>query len=878
MIGRTALLSFLLGLVVPHSANAIFRSDRRFSQLFLNCNQHTSELNNQQYQSRIHQARVVAPRQLKWYLCRLKGGAIPSTMSGSGGSTNTAHDDNDDANTLSSHINTTKVQNNTHSMKAAKESDFTYTGNTRTTSGKRRDSRYISSLQETTHKAKQVFLDKISIVSAVLLKSEHAMFDNATKNSSNMLQIDDDSLDGNENDDEVTLQSDLMLPGRKIAIVTTASIPWFTGTAVNPLLRAAYLHRLTAKINYEDQLEKMKDNGSEHNSTTYSNDTTFNAEHVEVGSAVTLVIPWLELEEDRLELYGEKYNFTTPQEQEDYIRKWLREEADMIPEADPDTGIKIIFYNARYHNGLKSIFAMGDIMSAIPDSDADVCILEEPEHLNWFRAPGDGWTKKFRFVIGIIHTNYVDYASAHYTGLWSAPAIRVISSAMVRAYCHVVIKLSDTLQNFAEEKERISNIHGVRLDFLNEGTKRAERTALSRTVNSKNGTEADNKFKSPSDVEICSDGPIDSGSNSSDTQVYYIGKLLWAKGLDKMLDLQSYYKTCTGEYFAIDIYGNGPEEKEIKKGFHGRNSNTAVSNKDLNTSKEGNETVVQRSPSRNTNDMTTGSFSTQMAKISRHIEATKQTIKSTTESMSIDLQIPKTRYELRREPIPSSFPGRVDHATLGSYKIFVNPSESEVLCTTTAEALAMGKFVIIPVHPSNTFFMQFDNCLPYRNKLEFAANLHWALSRDPEPLKPEQKRLLTWEAATERLIDASAVTRREAKDRHRLGTSKLDERIARFHYEVGKGARGDKLRRVLGGGPIADQVAYEMMKQASMSPSNSLSASSQQELRDGDTHGNSLSFKFDGSLLAEAIRTTLSNAVPSAMASLYRADSSPSPG
>jgi hypothetical protein len=46
-----------------------------------------------------------------------------------------------------------------------------------------------------------------------------------------------------------------------------------------------------------------------------------------------------------------------------------------------------------------------------------------------------------------------------------------------------------------------------------------------------------------------------------------------------------------------------------------------------------------------------------------------------------------------------------------------------------------------------------------------------------------------------------------------LGTKKLDERIAAFHYELGKGTKGDTLRKFLGGGPISNQFRYELAKQ-----------------------------------------------------------------
>jgi hypothetical protein len=150
---------------------------------------------------------------------------------------------------------------------------------------------------------------------------------------------------------------------------------------------------------------------------------------------------------------------------------------------------------------------------------------------------------------------------------------------------------------------------------------------------------------------------------------------------------------------------------------------------------------------------------------------------------------PASRYEWRRTPIPAKFPGVVDHATLKntSQYIFLNPSTSEVLCTTTAEALAMNKFVIIPKHPSNDFFIQFTNCLSYTTLEGCADQVSYALSNIPTVLTEEERHKFTWEAATERLIESSCITIKEARARRtENGMDKTDARIAYWLSESGE--------------------------------------------------------------------------------------------
>jgi digalactosyldiacylglycerol synthase len=87
-----------------------------------------------------------------------------------------------------------------------------------------------------------------------------------------------------------------------------------------------------------------------------------------------------------------------------------------------------------------------------------------------------------------------------------------------------------------------------------------------------------------------------------------------------------------------------------------------------------------------------------------------------------------------RKALPVQFRGGRDHldASMHDYQVFVNPSRSDVVATTTAEALAMGKWVVVADLPCNAFFRTFRNCLTYRCAAFFGVGcMRCCLSEEP---------------------------------------------------------------------------------------------------------------------------------------------------
>ena len=85
----------------------------------------------------------------------------------------------------------------------------------------------------------------------------------------------------------------------------------------------------------------------------------------------------------------------------------------------------------------RSILPVGDITEMIPEGEADVAVLEEPEHLTWYHH-GRRWKTKFRKVIGIVHTNYLEYVKREKNGYIQAFLLKYINNWVIDIYCHKV--------------------------------------------------------------------------------------------------------------------------------------------------------------------------------------------------------------------------------------------------------------------------------------------------------------------------------------------------------------------------------------------------------------------------------------------------------
>ena len=199
-----------------------------------------------------------------------------------------------------------------------------------------------------------------------------------------------------------------------ICIFTTAALPWKTGTAVNPTLRAAYL--------------------SKH------------------GFDVCLVLPWLN-KEDQMNLYGRVFASKTAQGQ--FVAQWMREHTGIAR-------VEIRWYSAVFVSNIGCILPQSkvDLVRIVPYRD--IAILEEPEHLNWLHN-GSSWRHRFKQVIGVIHTNYKQYTTER-DGPLSGTIIQGFSKLVTKAYTHKIIHLSPaTTSSFGDV---VCAVHGVRSSFF----------------------------------------------------------------------------------------------------------------------------------------------------------------------------------------------------------------------------------------------------------------------------------------------------------------------------------------------------------------------------------------------------------------------------
>ena len=352
--------------------------------------------------------------------------------------------------------------------------------------------------------------------------------------------------------------------------------------------------------------------------------------------------------------------------------------------------------SGKYSPALGSIIPTQDIQPLVPKCSACI-VLEEPEHLTWYHS-GRRWIRAFdRYVpvVGVMHTNYVDYAR-RMAGEAASITLKRLNKFLCRQHTHTCIKLSGAVQRLP--REQICFVHGVADGFLNVGRQGA-----------------DIRFSKGA---------------------YFLGKALWAKGFEELLDRMQEHVTCCGERAGGENDGETAGDASSRASSPSRSSSSEVQHVDVFGHGHELEEIKAAAAARN---------------------------------------------------LPISFHGPKDHLSedMAAYRVFVNPSTSDVVATTSAEALAMGKWLLVPRHPCNVFFESFRNCLIYESAQEFSDKLVHAATNDPHPLDSAEIGLLTWRNATDRFLFCCSDANVERSKK--LGLRRVVSRTSWMGYNVGYG-------------------------------------------------------------------------------------------
>lgn len=546
---------------------------------------------------------------------------------------------------------------------------------------------------------------------------------------------------------------------------------------------------------------------------------------------VTLFVPWLPRQDQDAVFPPGGARFDTPAQQEAWVRRWARERTGL------KCDFKLGFYAARYAAEKGSILPVGDITECVDkldgrvparrrrrekkkrraararngdaaaaddetndddsldrqrDTIADVAVLEEPEHLTWYHH-GARWADKFEHVVGVVHTNYLDYAAREEGGALKAAALKLLNGAVVRAHTHKVVKLSDAVQPLPRSVTEF--VHGVPQAFLEVGRRRGRAVRRAHGLlggkkkkKARGGETGDDDDRDGEEEESVdeSDGgeelifgsdplllspppqlslpwqkpstpppPPPPASDAFGHGAYFIGKALWAKGYTELLDLleedakeaerlkklKKAFPLLLGNKGVASLFGISPEDDN-----------------DDDDSEGGGEEAVPRRKRRLLPNLGGGNGAHDEKK-------KKKTTKPSSSVPSVDCfgtgpDLAALRSSASSRNLPVQFHGAADHLApkLHDYRVLVNPSTSDVVATTTAEALAMGKWVLVADLPCNAFFKtKFRNCLTYKTPKEFSRGLRKALTHDPHPVSSEEAAALSWEAATQRFLDACSL-------------------------------------------------------------------------------------------------------------------------